>query len=93
MSDSNPFPLPKAAFDALLRKFIDDLGDQYANAGCNDMDQSVFADLSPDDKMALYAGFLKWDEQANPYDGWEPRKFEYIGDSSWLGYLRKRMGL
>lgn len=87
---TNPFPLPDSARNALLAHFFDYLEDRMSAAGCNDMDQSAFSELSADDKMALYAGFLKWDETANP-QGWEPEKFEHIMDSSWLRYLRDRM--
>lgn len=89
---SNPFPFPPSASTALLRFFLDRASDACASAGCNDMDQSVFSGLGPQERMDLYAGFLKWDEQANPEDDWEPRKFESISDSAWLGYLVHRMG-
>lgn len=87
---NNPFPMPEEAKRRLLRYFFDMLDDAMSSAGCNDIEQSVFHGLTQDERMELYAGYLKYDHVANPED-WEPRKFEHIPDFSWLAYLRSRM--
>ena len=86
---SNQFPFPKAAQTALLSYFFEVLDAAMSSSGCNDMDQAVFSKLSDKEKIDLFAGFLKWDKQANP-DGWEPKRFENISDFEWLAYLRER---
>lgn len=89
---NNPFLFPAAAKEILLRYFFGVLSDHLSVFGCNDMPKDIFRSLSDQDRAELYAGFLRYDEIANP-DGWEPPSFDSISDSSWFGYLRKRLSV
>lgn len=74
----------------LLVYFLRDLAERMGNAGCNEMDQKVFAGISDDDKMALYGAWLIADQTANPTD-WEARRFQHIPDLAWVHLLADRI--
>lgn len=68
--------------------YLDQMLSEYqAAASCNDVEPSVFAALSDQEKTDLLADFNCWNKLANP-DGWEPTiKLTNVHDFSWRAYF------
>ena len=74
----------------LLLYFCERLADQMSAAGCNDMDQSVFATITAARMEDLKDRFDRWDRKANPED-YQVRKLEHIPDFLWFAYLTDKL--
>lgn len=76
----------------LLLYFLDMLSDYMSTAGCNDMDQSVFAKMQPERLRQLIADYNHWKAAADPAGYRIAVDTQYIADFCWVGYLRSKIG-
>jgi hypothetical protein len=61
--------------------------DEFSNHGCNDMAQSMFLDVSDEEKLQMEQAY----NTSNSEDPDDYVKFEYIQDWAWMQYLSDKL--
>lgn len=66
---------------------LDVASDKFSNNGCNDTEERIFEEFTPEEKVELTKEYFEWNGDPENYDG----QFKDVGDHSWMSFLSKEI--